>query len=498
METKRVFISADHGLAIVYFLQSDLVPALINAGVEVVLLTDDALQESIQARFGQPGLIVEGLRFKQAQAYFQKEQNSLQWWLDFLRRAGASDRINLEAVDSYIYQVEAEAHARRKMLFPAMKGVVGVMRKSQAARRALVRAQERFTPDLYADLFERYRPDVVIASTPGWRWDRYLLREAARRGIPTGAVIVGWDNTSSYSLPGAPVDWITCWSEIQKEELVLGSDWDPREVNVGGIPSYDGYFRRQWLLPRAEYFRMHGLDPDRKLITYASSFITFSPNIQNVEALARLVSGDSLAEPAQLLVRLHPNHFMDVERFAAEREAVRRMARELPHVHVVEPVPLGGRLGYYSGEDMPEKSSMMAYSDVFTTVYSTMVVEACTFGSPVVSVCLDSPVGWPGKFTLPLSQIGDWPTHSRFRDSGAGRVALTGDELRAALNHYLENPQAEREARLQFIERECTYTDGSAGRRTAEFLLQKLGLAAPPAGETPRAAGKLPVGEANP
>ena len=47
----------------------------------------------------------------------------------------------------------------------------------------------------------------------------------------------------------------------------------------------------------------------------------------------------------------------------------------MPHVHLVEPVPLGGELGYYSGEDMPEKASMMAYSDVFLTVYSTMVVE---------------------------------------------------------------------------------------------------------------------------
>ena len=481
METKSVFISADHGLAIVYFLQSDVVPTLIQAGVQVVLLTDDALQESIQTRFGQPGLVVEGLRFKQAQAYFQREQNSVQWWLDFLRRAGASEKINLEAVDSYISQVEAEAHPRRKRLFPLMKSVVQVLRKSPAARRALQRAQNRFTPQLYDDLFERYRPQAVIASTPGWRWDRYLLREAARRGIPTGAVIVGWDNTSSYSLPGAPLDWITCWSEIQKQELVLGSDWNPEAVNVGGVPSYDGYFRREWLLPRDEYFRLHGLDPARKLISYASSFITFSPNIQNVAALARLVSGDRLAQPAQLLVRLHPNHFMDVERFAAEREAIRQMAREMPHVHVVEPVPLGGRLGYYSGEDMPEKASMMAYSDVFTTVYSTMVVEACTFGSPVVSVCLDSPVGWPGKFTLPLSQIGNWPTHSRFRESGAGRVALTEVELLAALNHYLENPQADQEARREFIIRECTYVDGRAGRKTAEFLLGQLGVDAPDA-----------------
>jgi len=474
MTQKKIFVSADHGLAIVYFLQSDLVPALLDAGVEVVLLTDDALLEQIRSRFGRPGLTFEGLHLKQVREYFQHHHNSTQWWLDFLRRAGASNRINLQAIDSYINQVQAEAHARRRMLFPVMKGVVFALRRSRPARQALVRRQMAYLPNLYGDLLQRHRPDLVIASTHGWRWDRYLLREAVAHGVPTGAVIVGWDNPSSYGLRGAPVDWITCWSEIQKEELVLGSDWDPQRVNISGIPSYDGYFRKEWLVPRDEYFAMHQLDPQRKLIAYACSFISFSPNIQNIEALARLVNSPDLAKPAQLLVRLHPNHFMDVPRFAAEGEQIRSLARQMPHVHVVEPVPLGGELGYYSGEDMPEKSSMMAHSDVFTTVYSTMVVEASIHERPVVSVCIDSPVGWPGKYTLPLSRIGGWPTHSRFRNSEAGRETLNEEQLKAALNLYLENPQADQEARRQFIQRECTYTDGSAGQRTAEFWLSIL------------------------
>ncbi len=474
MTPKCVFISADHGLAIVYFLQSDLVPRLLDAGLQVVLLTDDALLDEISQRFGRPGLILEGLRLKQARAYFQKQRNTVQWWLDFLRRAGASQRINLQAIDSFVRQTEAEAHARRRRLFPLMKALVWGLRRSRLARQALVRSQMRFTPHLYDDLFERYRPALVIASTYGWRWDRYLLRQAAARGVRTGAVIVGWDNPSSYGLPGAPVDWVSCWSELQKEELVLGSDWQPHRVNIGGIPSYDGYFRQEWQMPRQEYFRLHRLDPQRRLISYACSFISFSPNIQNVEALARLVNSSELVQPAQLLVRLHPNHFMDVPRFAAERAQIMELARQLPHVHVVEPVPLGGELGYYSGEDMPEKSSMMAHSDVFTTVYSTMVVEASIHERPVVSVCIDSPVGWPGKFTLPLSQIGGWPTHARFRASGAGREARDEMQLKDALNYYLQNPAADSEARRRFVERECTFTDGGAAQRTADFWLHLL------------------------
>jgi CDP-glycerol glycerophosphotransferase (TagB/SpsB family) len=252
---------------------------------------------------------------------------------------------------------------------------------------------------------------------------------------------------------------------------MLGSDWRAEQIHIGGIPSYDGYFTQRWEMPRNEYLKKHGLDPQRKLIAYASSFITFSPNIQNIEALAELVSGDELAAPSQLLVRLHPNHFMEVERFAAEREQVRVLAAAHPHVHVVEPASLGGSLGHYSGEDMDEKASMMAHADVFVTVYSTMVVEASAHQAPVVSACIDSPEGWPHNFTLPLSRIGDWPTHSRFRDSDAGRVAYDKAELREALNFYLQQPEAHLAARKAFIQREVTYTDASAGRRTGEYLL---------------------------
>jgi hypothetical protein len=476
MENKTIFISADHGLAIVYFLQSEVVSTLLNAGHRVVLLSDDGLKDSLQVRFGKPNLLVEGLRLQEANAYYANHAPETQWWLNFFRRVGSSNRINTEAMDSYVRQVAVEEGWKRRILMPAAYLTIAALRRSRNARRKLVDLQTRYIPGLYTDLFDRYRPQLVVASTPGWRIDRYLLREAAARGINTAAVVVGWDNPSSYSIPGAKVKWINCWSEIQKQELVAGSDWPVERVHIGGIPSYDGYFRKDWLLPREEYFQMHNLDPDRKLLSYAASFVSFAPNFRNVEALARLVASYALSKPSQLLVRLHPNHFMNVHLYAAEREKIHQLARELPNVHVVEPVPLGGSLGYYSGEDMPEKTSMMAYSDVFLTVYSTMVVEAAVHERPIVSLCLDTPGGWnwPRKFSLPLSEIGEWPTHSRFRQAKAGKVVYDEAGLKEAVDLYLQNPDADREKRRAFVRQECTFTDGMAGKRTGDFLLRLI------------------------
>lgn len=472
MQKKRIFISADHGLSLVYFLQSDVVTTLLESDIEVVMLTEDALVDKIKKRFAYPGMSVEGLRVDQAHRYFEEHDHSLQYWLHFLRWMGGSKDINTNAMDGHMRQMDFETSRGGKLLMPFIKLTTAVLRRSGAARRALVRSQMRFTPSIYTDLFEKYQPDLVVASTPGWRFDRYLLREAGKLGIPRAVAIVGWDNPSSYRLPGAPMDYATCWSEIQKDELVRGSDWAPERVNIGGIPTYDGYFRRQWQMSRDEYYKLHGLDPNRKLLAYASSFVTFSPNYPNIETLAKLVSSDSLSEPCQLLIRLHPNHFIPGSLYEQEANRVRGLVHSLPHVHLVEPVPLGDGLSYYSGEDMPEKSSMMAYADVFLTVYSTMVVETAVHNRPIVSVCIDTPGGWntPGKFSLSLAEIAEWPTHQRFREAGAGKVAFNGEQVRDAVNFYLENPSADEEARRKFIEREVTYTDGSAGKRTGEYL----------------------------
>src|SRR4030042_353721 len=194
---RRIFISADHGLAIVYFLQSDVVPTLLEAGRELVSLTDGALTTQIQNRFGRPGLIIEGLQLDQANAYAKRVDPEIQWWLQTLRRVGSSNRINTQAMDSYIDQIAVEEGWKRRLFMPVGRAIISLLRRSRRARQSLVTLQMRYVSGIYSDLFQRYQPRLLVASTPGWRMDRYLLREAIRQNIPTAAVVVGWDTPSS-------------------------------------------------------------------------------------------------------------------------------------------------------------------------------------------------------------------------------------------------------------------------------------------------------------
>ena len=173
--TKKIFISADHGMAIIYFLQSDLVPTLLDAGVEIVVLTDDDTKEKIAARFTRPGLTFEGLRLKQANDYASKVKPRLQWLLAYLRRVGGSRRINTEAMDSHIWEVWAENGWKFRLgIWIPSALMILLLRNFSFVRKLLVRMQNRFTPTpgLYTDLFYKYPPDMVIATTPGWRMDR--------------------------------------------------------------------------------------------------------------------------------------------------------------------------------------------------------------------------------------------------------------------------------------------------------------------------------------
>jgi CDP-glycerol glycerophosphotransferase (TagB/SpsB family) len=119
---------------------------------------------------------------------------------------------------------------------------------------------------------------------------------------------------------------------------------------------------------------------------------------------------------------------------------------------------------------------MMAYSDVMVTVYSTMLVETAVHDTPMIAATIDTPGGWnkPKKFSLSLKEIGDWPTHKRFREAKAGRVATNEKELCETINAYLRNPQLDSTERRKFVDDEVTFTDGTSGKRTAEFILKVL------------------------
>jgi hypothetical protein len=160
--------------------------------------------------------------------------------------------------------------------------------------------------------------------------------------------------------------------------------------------------------------------------------------------------------------------------YREECEKIIEMAKSYPDVHVVEPAEVAGGLERYSGEDFPEKASMLAHCDVLATIYSTMVVEASLHDKPIISVCIDSPTGWKDKFWIPLHDVPDWPTAARINKANAGKTVMDSEELRIALDLYLSNPAMEARERREFVKQELTYLDGESTRITADAILEMV------------------------
>lgn len=475
---KTILIYVDHGLTLGYYLYTGLAEKLTAKGVRLVFLVQDELIDQMRKEFSSNDLLIfESSRERETQRFQSTHHPTLFEFMDYLRASSMSPQVKLTYVDTHRRRVEFGATGRRKAIFRFLRPLIWVLRSSKAARKAFRWEQDRlFKTELFGEVFDRYKPDLVISSTAGWRMDRYFLREAHRRKIPSAMTVIGWDNPSAFGLPGADVDYANVWSDIHRHELRDGLDWPDDKIHVGGMPLYDGYISKTWEMPREEYFALHGLDPNKKLIAYAATALSISPNLHIVEALMKIIAGNQLSTPSQLLIRLHPNHFKSQAYYQEEREKIYEITKNQPDIHVVAPKALSGGLPRYSGEDFPEKASMLAHCDVMVTIYSTMVVEAALQDKPVISVCIDSPTGWGNGFWVPLHEVPSWPTASRVEKAGATLSAFTEDELVADLNAYLQHPELHRENRSAFVKQELTFLHGEATAESANYLLKLLGI----------------------
>ena len=471
---RTILLIIDHGLSLAYFLYTDLAKKMLEQGVRLVFLVQDEVLPKLCQDFKDvPNLVFESVREQELVKYQWGYHGRIQNLLEFVRGSVASPRIPLTYVDTHRQRKLRDTHSRIRAVMLLLQPVIYLLRVSALGRRLFMWLQNKlFTSDIYADIFEKYRPDLVLSGTAGWRNDRYLLREANRRGLKTGMFVIGWDNPSCNGLPGAHVQYANVWSQIHIWELNAGLDWPKKDIHIGGMPLYDNYLSGKWLIPRAEYFKLHGLDPKKKLVVYVATALSITPNLHIVKEMIDLVTGGQLSVPAQLMIRLHPNHFKPVKHYQEEREAIYALAKDHPEVVIVAPRALAGDLPRYSGEDFEEKASMLAHCDVMVSIYSTMVVEASLHDKPVVSACINHPTGWPNTFWVPLDTVPSWPTAKRVMACNASQVAYTPQELRQALDAYLIDPALHAEGRRKFVEQELTFLKaGQATQQTADYLL---------------------------
>ena len=351
-----------------------------------------------------------------------------------------------------------------------------------ATRYALI---DRVVSHPYAErLFDRYRPVLLVASSPGLTFTEMpLMRTAARRGVRSMSVDASWDNFTNKLLPVRRVSRLIVWNDLMKQQAIALHGYEPGEVRVAGAPQWDLYFRDGAVASREAFFRRIGADPSRKLVTVSTTPRELYPHHDHIlRVLIRAMQEGAWREPVQLLVRLHPRD--DLNAYAEFEGA--------PHVMIEKPFRVTVRAADglaidITAENQRHLADTMRHSDVVVNVASTLAIEAAIFDTPVVNVSFDGET--PSDWVRSARRYYRFTHYTNITRHNAVRVAESPEQLVEHVGRYLDDPSLDRAGRRQVTLEQCQFLDGRAAERVAAFVVEELAdVCGTPQSTTPCAA----------
>jgi hypothetical protein len=471
--TPTILLAAPQGFAARFLLRTDLLPALRAAGARCVVLVPDPGDEELRAALpAGDGVVLERLDDADAvlaRSALRKLFVTLRYFT--LGRGHRAPTLRRKAVTA-LNELRAERPWAARLVAVAVRPLW----RSRALRRTLLALETALDRSRFcAEVLERVRPDLVVTTTPGLFYaDALLLREAARRGVRTATVVLGWDNPTSKGYRGAAPDLTIAWSERMADQLVTLHDLAAERVAVGGNPHFDRYLRDGALPSREELYDQLALDPSRHVVAFAtSSPDLWDGNVPAAEAIAAAIGRDELGAPAQLVIRVHPNYLLP--RAGEPIEPYHELAARHPHVVVDVPeiVPGPMRLGL-TGRDTLHVGALLRHCDVLVNVFSTTALEALLCDRPVV-VLTEEIALREGLRRHRDDRAWDEFEHLQpLLSGGAARVARSLDDVVAHVRDALADPASGREARRAVARQECGPLDGRAGERVARLLLDAV------------------------
>ena len=470
MSANAIFISVPHGTSAGNVLRAGSLLDHIRAAhpdVQIVLLSPMARDPAFTREFERPGVIIED---QPAHLPSGLEARLLSLVQASYLSGGqtASVRIRLQ-----------EAQAQGIVRWLGVKALLGkVLVEPFTANGSRYALSDRLVSHPRMEqLFDRYRPLLVVAANPGLVFAEVpMLRTARRRGVRSMMVDASWDNFTNKLLPVRQADRLVVWNDIMKQQAVKLHGYRPDAITVTGAPQFDAHFRKDARTGREPFFRRIGADPSRKLIvltTTPRSLYSDHDYVLRVlaDAMNRRVFGD-----AQILVRLHPRDEMSAyDEF-----------RSTPHVIIEKPFRDTVKVADGLAIDvMPENQrhlgDTLCHADVVVNVASTITIEACIFDTPVVNICFDGP--HPTPYVKSATRYYSFTHYVNITSRNAVRVARSADAMVEDVRRYLEQPALDGDGRRQVVLDQCQFTDGQSAARVVRAVLDEMARAVPAAGQ---------------
>jgi hypothetical protein len=450
---KTIFIILDLGIAIRNILRTNVLKVLREQkDVRIVIFTP-ITDESFREEIGGDNVFIERLP--------EWRPNLLVKSARFLRRLLWAEKTNL-----FTYRNKLERKEGRFVTWLAASLIswLGMRNRLDRVLAFIEEIELKCTPDLERETFDRYQPDLLFY-TISYNRERALELTARKRKTKAIAFVHSWDNPTSKGPFLVFPDRVIVWNEILRDEVVRLHNFPREHVHVSGIPQFDIYVEKKDFVSKRDFFTKWGLDPKKRLLTYATgSFGMLPDEAEVVEQVYHAVQGDALVEPCQLLVRLHPS---------ARYECYQKLEK-FPHLVIQRPGRRGSTRDTWNPttKDMYDLAELMNYSDVVVNTASTITIDAACFDTPVVNVAFDGHQEKP--YMRSCKRYYDFEHYRNVVGTGGVRIAHSVQELIEFVNMYLQDRRTDQAGRERIRREQCWKLDGQSGRRVAEYILSYL------------------------
>jgi hypothetical protein len=153
---KTILIFIDHGLALAYFLYTDLIYKLLKGNNRLVFLVQDELLEKLRRDYTHlPNVVFESMREGDLLHYQHTYRPHLQEIFEYIRGASASPRIPLTYVDTHRKRKITEAVGKWKVALKIVQPLIFLLRYSRLARKIFLKIQVGSSVSQYCRLENR-------------------------------------------------------------------------------------------------------------------------------------------------------------------------------------------------------------------------------------------------------------------------------------------------------------------------------------------------------
>lgn len=311
-------------------------------------------------------------------------------------------------------------------------------------------------------LFTKYNPDTVFCSSLYSKLDIIIMKAARRFGVFSISMPKSWDTVGRLFLR-CPADQIIVNNQFMKDWITKEQAISADRVVICGLPQFDIYKNKKQWLTRPQFCQRTNLDPNKPIILFASEGIWTAWDDTYIDDL---IYNHKILDAYNLILRPHPSNI---------EEKLYHRFKCFPGVYVDdEHLRVTNMFGDHwdpTMENMDWFAEVLRAADAAITFMSTIVLDALSCGTPVVTIYYDLP---SAKHLVPLRALyNSVHCHSVMRE-GSTPLARSGADVMKWIEKFLSNPDLLSQQRNRTIDNLCYKIDGQSSARIHDIIVATL------------------------